>query len=234
MGLGKKWSEREIEYLDENWGKSTLASLSTHLKRTKKAVVLKSKRLKLGASTRADEYLTARQVAKILNVDSHTVLILIKNHHLKTDRKVLLYKRRFFLIKHCDLLEWLENNQDKFDSRKIDFINFGYEPEWLQTKKRNDKELPENRFKKWNKSELKRIIKLSRNMTYNEIANKMGRSYDSIERQFGRLRDKNKLNQLKQDKSKGSQKRQIEDIRNYIKENNITKEEVISALRRQK
>ena len=188
MGLGKKWSKKEIEYLDENWGKIPLASLSTHLKRTKKAVALKSKKLKLGASTRADEYLTARQVAKILNVDSHVVLRWIENNHLKADRKVLLYKRLFFLIKHCDLCEWLENNQDKFDSRKIDYINLGYEPEWLKAKKEKDKNLPENRFKKWTKFEVQRIINLSRNMTYSEIAKIMGRSHDSIERQFGRLK----------------------------------------------
>jgi len=136
MGLGKKWSEKEIEYLDENWGKSTLVSLSTHLKRTKKAVVLKSKRLKLGASTRADEYLTANQVAVLLNINNHTVLRWIKYHYLKANKKVLLYKRRFFLIKHSDLLKWLENNQDKFDSRRIDYLNLGYEPEWLQKKRK--------------------------------------------------------------------------------------------------
>jgi excisionase family DNA binding protein len=198
MGLGKKWSEKEIEYLDENWGKSTLASLSTHLKRTKKAVVLKSKRLKLGASTRADEYLTANQVAVLLNINNHTVLRWIKYHHLKADKKVLLYKRRFFLIKHSDLLKWLENNQDKFDSRRIDYLNLGYEPEWLQRKKERDKKLPINRFKIWTKFEVQRIKKLSRNMTYKEIAKIMGRSHDSIERKFGRLQDRQKLLQIKE------------------------------------
>jgi len=198
MGLGKKWSEKEIEYLDENWGKSTLASLSTHLKRTKKAVVLKSKRLKLGASTRADEYLTANQVAVLLNINNHTVLRWIKYHHLKADKKVLLYKRRFFLIKHSDLLKWLENNQDKFDSRRIDYLNLGYEPEWLQRKKERDKKLPINRFKIWTKFETQRIMDLARNKTYKEIAKIMGRSHDSIERKFGRLQDRQRLLHIKE------------------------------------
>lgn len=193
MGRGKKWSESEINYLDKYWGVHTLISLSTRLKRTKKAVVLKTKRLKLGASTRADEYLTARQVAKILNVDSHVVLRWVEKHSLRAERKILLYKRRFFLIKHCDLLEWLESNQDKFDSRKIDLLNLGYEPEWLQGKRERDKKLPKNRFKKWTNFEIQRIINLAQDMTYKEVAKKMDRSHDSIEKQFGKLQYRQRL-----------------------------------------
>ena len=193
MGRGKKWSESEINYLDKYWGRKELAYLSIRLKRTKKAVVLKSKRMKLGASTKADEYLTARQVAKILNVDSHVVLRWVEKYNLKAERKILLYKRRFFLIQHCDLLEWLENNQDKFDSRKIDSLNFGYEPEWLQGKRERDKKLPKNRFKKWTNFEIQRIINLAQDMTYKEVAKKMDRSHDSIEKQFGKLQYRQRL-----------------------------------------
>jgi hypothetical protein len=197
MGRGKKWSESEIEYLDEWWGVRALSSLSICLGRTKKAIVIKAKRMKLGASTRADEYLTARQVAKILNVDSHVVLRWIEKHNLKVERRILLYKRRFFLIKHCDLLEWLESNQDKFDSRKIDLFNLGYEPEWLKEKKEKDKKLPQNRFKKWTTFDVQKIFNLAKNLKYREIAIIMGRSHDSIERKFGKLQYREKLLQKK-------------------------------------
>ena len=146
MGRGRKWSNEEENYLDECWGKTTLAGLSTQLKRTKKAVVIKSKKMNLGASTTADEYLTANQTAILLNKSTHTIIKWIKKYDLKAVRKTMLYRRQFWLIKHGDLLKWLKNNQDKFDSRKIDFINFGYEPEWLQWKKEKDKKLPEYYF----------------------------------------------------------------------------------------
>lgn len=188
MGRGKKWSEKDINYLDENWGKSTLASLSTHLKRTKKAVVLKSKRIGLGASTRADEYMTARQVAKMLNVDSHTVLRWVEKHHLRAYRKMLLYKREFILIKHYHLLRWLKNNQDRFDSRKIEFSDFGYTPEWLEGKRKKDRGLPKKRFKKWTDFEIQKIIEYSKDMKYKDIAKIMNRSINSIEKKFSRLK----------------------------------------------
>jgi hypothetical protein len=188
MGRGKEWSESDINYLDENWGKVTLAYLSTKLKRTKKAVVLKSKRLKLGASTRADEYMTARQVSVLLNIDCHTVLRWVEKHNLKAVRKVMLYKREFILIKYYHLLRWLKNNQNRFDSRRIDSSNFGYEPLWLQDKRKKDKELPKKRFRKWTPFEIQRIIELSKNMKYKDIAKTMNRSHNSIEKKFGRLK----------------------------------------------
>ena len=187
MGRGKKWSESDINYLDEKWGRDTLSNLSIQLKRTKLAIVLKSKRMKLGASTRADEYITANQISVLLNIDYHTVARWIKKHNLKAKREVLLFKKRFYLIKHCDLCEWLKNNQDRFDSRKIELFGLGYEPLWLQLKRKRDRELPRNRFKKWNNFEVQRMINLSQNLTYKEIAKKMNRSHNSIERKFSKL-----------------------------------------------
>lgn len=230
MGQGKKWSELEINYLNEHWGKNTLSYLSIHFKRTKVAIHIKAKRMNLGAITRADEYLTANQVAVLLRVDSHTVLRWVEKYNLKAIKKIMLFKKRLCMIKHCDLYKWLKNNQNRFDSRKIELFGLGYESLWLKVKRKRDSKLPKNRFKKWTKFEIQKIINLSRNMNYSEIAKKMDRSHSSIEKQFGRLRDKTKLNQLKKDKPKCNYKRQIENIRNYIKENDFTKEEIISAL----
>ena len=129
MGRGKKWSISEIDYLHENWGRITLNNLSMRLKRTKVAIDIKAKRMNLGASTRADEYMTANQVAVLLNIDCHTVLRWIKNHNLKAVKKVMLFKRKFWLVKHYDLCRWLKNNQDRFDSRRIELFVLEYEPE---------------------------------------------------------------------------------------------------------
>jgi len=230
MGQGKKWSESEINYLNEHWGRNTLFNLSIHFKRTKVAIHIKAKRMNLGAITRADEYMTANQVAVLLKVDRHTVLRWVEKYNLKAIKKIMLFRKRLWMIKHCNLCKWLKNNQNRFDSRKIELYGLGYEPQWVQVKRKKDKEFPKNRFKKWTKFEIQKIINLSRDMNYSEIAKKMDRSHNSIEKQFGRLRDKTKLNQLKKDKPKGNYKSQIENIRNYIKENDFTKEEIISAL----
>jgi len=193
MGQGKQWSISEIDYLHENWGRVTLNYLSIRLKRTKIAIVIRAKRMNLGASTRADEYMTANQVAVLLNVDRHAVSRWIKKHNLKAENKILLFKKRFWLIKHYDLCKWLKNNQDRFDSRRIELFALGYEPEWLQEKRIRDRMLPKNRFKKWTSLEVQRIIINYKDMKYKKLALLMGRSYISIDHKINRLRYQSEL-----------------------------------------
>lgn len=193
MGQGKKWSESEINYLNEHWGKNTLFGLSIHFKRTKVAIHIKAKRMNLGAITRADEYMTANQVAVLLKVDRHTVIRWIISHNLKAEREVMLFKRRLWMIKHCDLCKWLKNNQNRFDSKKIELFGLVYEPLWLQEKRKKDRGLPKNRFKKWTDLEVQRIIINSEDMKYKEIAQLMGRSYISIDHKINRLRCQSKI-----------------------------------------
>ena len=188
MGSGRTWTEYEIEYLKEHWGVIPLKNIAKKLNRTKTAIHLKVKREKLGAATRADEYITPSHLAKLLKVDSHAAIRWIKKHNLKAVRKIMLFKRRFYLINHSDLCKWLENNQDRFDSRKVELFSLGYEPQWLHAKRIKDRELPKNRFKKWTALEVQRIVVNYEDMKYKEIAQLLGRSYISIDHKINRLR----------------------------------------------
>ena len=188
MGSGRTWTEYEIEYLKEYWGLSPLKNIAEKLKRTKIAVHIKTKRERLGAVTKANEYVNPNQIAKLLKADSHTVIRWIKKHNLKAEKKVMVFKREFYMIKYCDLCKWLEKNQDRFDSRKIELFALGYEPQWLKEKRIRDKELPRNRFKKWTNFGVQRVMIYSKDMAYSKIAQIMGRSYDSIDRKLFRLR----------------------------------------------
>jgi superfamily II helicase len=188
MGSGRTWTEYEIEYLKEYWGLSPLKDISKELNRTKIAVHLKAKREKLGAVTQANEYITPNHIAKLLKADSHIIIRWIKKHNLKAEKKVMVFKREFYLIKYCDLCRWLEKNQDRFDSRKIELFALGYEPRWLKEKRARDNRLPKNRFKKWTKFDVQRIMIYSKDMAYIKIAQIMDRSYDSIDRKLFKLR----------------------------------------------
>lgn len=193
MGSNKAWAKFEIEYLKNHWGISTLTSISRELGRTKVAVFLKAKRKGLGAITQADEYMTVNQVSILLNVDWHTVKRWIKKHNLRAKRKIMLFKKRFWLIRYGDLCKWLKNNQDRFDSRRIELFALGYEPQWLTEKRLRDKGLPKNRLKKWTDLEEQRVIVNYKDMNYREIAQLMDRSYLSIEHKVNRLRCQSKL-----------------------------------------
>ena len=184
MGIANKWLEKEMIYLKDNWGKISLSHLSIRLKRTEIGICIKAKRLKLGGSTRADEYLTANQASEMINVD---------RHNLKAIKKKTLFVKMFSLIRIDDFTKWLENNQDKFNSRKIELFNLGCEPQWLKDKRKKDKLIPINNFKKWTNIETQRLIFYSKEMPYKEIAKLMGRSYNSIDKKIYKIR---KLNQF--------------------------------------
>jgi len=187
MASGRMWTKEDKEYLDEKWGINSIPYLAKKLNRTWIAVNLKAKRMGLGPSTRADEYITANQVALLLKVDRHAVTRWIIDHDLKATKRVTLFKKKCWMIRHCNLCKWSKNNQDKFDSRRIEIFALGYEPLWLQEKRKRDRELPKNSFKKWTAFDVQKIIIYSKDMTYKRIAEIMGRSYDSIERKMGRL-----------------------------------------------
>ena len=182
----KTWSDAEKEYLEDNWGAETLSRLSRQLHRTKKAVHAETKKLHLGASTKADEYLTGSQVAKLLNIRRRTVYYWIKYGNLKARHTCLVFKRKFWLIRHENLWDWLEKNQDRFDSRKIDMSELGYEPQWLQQKRLRDRNIP-NRNKRWTTLQEQQII-VNKSMGLQGVADLMGRSYNSVKIKFSRLR----------------------------------------------
>ena len=50
---GKKWSEKEIDYLNSMWGRYNLNALAKKLNRTVEAVKVKSERLGLGGGLKA-------------------------------------------------------------------------------------------------------------------------------------------------------------------------------------
>ena len=188
MGSGRIWTKHEIEYLKENWGLIPLKDISKKLNRTKIAVHLKTKREKLGPVTQANEFITPNHIAKLLKADSHIIIRWIKKYNLKAEKKVMVFKKEFYLIKYCDLCKWLKKNQNRFDSRKIELFALGYEPRWLKEKRKRDKELPGNRFKKWTNFDVQKVMIYSKDMAYCKIAQIMDRSYDSIDRKLFRLR----------------------------------------------
>ena len=181
----KPWSDAEKEYLEDNWGVKTLFGISRQLCRTEKAVHAETRKLRLGASTKADEYLTASQVAKLLNVRRRTVYYWIQHGNLKARHICLVFKRKFWMIRHENLWGWLEKNQDRFDSRKINEMELGYEPQWFQQKRLNDQMIP-NRNKRWTTLQVQQIL-VNKGMDLQDIADLMGRTYNSIKMKFSRL-----------------------------------------------
>jgi predicted transcriptional regulator len=194
MGSGRNWTKAEINYLQDKWGVISVKSIAKNLNRTETAIMLKAKRIGLGGAYNTGNYLNAYEVSLIMGVDRHCVTdYWIAKCGLKAKRTAMI-ELKMWQIKIDDLLKWLKNNQDKFDSRRMELFGLGKEPDWLKKKRKADLMLPKKRFHKWTKAQDQQLISYYRHgKACKNIAETMDRSESAIKRRLERLRDKGLL-----------------------------------------
>lgn len=139
--MGKRtWTDEQIEKLCNLWGEKDYQSISRSLGHTETAIRVKAKRLGLGPVKDASDYICAREVARIMGVDVHAVTdYWIKKLGLPCKRIEGKNRTLYVMVRHDKLIEFLQNNQDIFDSTRIEHYALGCEPEWLHQKRLNDR-----------------------------------------------------------------------------------------------
>lgn len=139
--MGKKtWTDEQIEKLRDLWGTKDYRSIARNLGHTETAVRLKAKRLGLGAMKNASDYMCAKEISRIMGVDFHTVTdYWIKKLGLQCRRIEGKRKTLYIMVRHDELVRFLKNNQEIFDSRRIEPYGLGCEPEWLHQKRLRDR-----------------------------------------------------------------------------------------------
>ena len=188
MGKGRNWTQKEICILQDLWGEKTIPKIAKILNRSENAVNVKSKRLGLGSFKANSEYLCGRDIERIMKVDIHTVTdYWMGKCGLKYKSVKPRGNKAFKYVKHSDLLKWLEHNQDKWDSRKLELYSLGIEPEWLKEKRKADKKRPVA-FKPYTRWEENIICRMYRSgSTIQSIADAVGRSHAAIGHRVRRM-----------------------------------------------
>jgi len=117
----KHWTQKELFYLEENWGKIRVSILAKHLNRPVQGVIDQAVRIQqLGPSASSQGYYTARGLATILEIDSHVVLNWIKSHGLKAKKKATRDKKKMYQIVLEDFKEWIEKHPEQVNKINID------------------------------------------------------------------------------------------------------------------
>ncbi|MDF2652915.1 MAG: hypothetical protein K0Q73_8720, partial [Paenibacillus sp.] len=111
------WSDKDIQYLIDNWSNRGLEYCAKRLKRTVVSVNLKAKRLGLGGVVKGSQYLTGQNVANLLGIDIHCVLNWLQIGLLKFKNAPI--NRVTHLIEIADLEQFLKENLHIWDSRKM-------------------------------------------------------------------------------------------------------------------
>lgn len=189
MASGCIWSEKDIEYLCDNWGDKPVPQIAKKLGRTVNAIVLKAKRMNLGNQMDSGSMINARRASYLLGIDVHTITdYWIPQYGLKAKKKNIRYDKFQTIIKFDDLITWLKNNQNKWDSRKVEQYALGCEFDWLKEKRKSDYHLPKRKAQKWTKEEdMHLVTMLRRGRTYAEIGQRLERSPCAVGHRIARI-----------------------------------------------
>lgn len=194
---GKKWTQEELEYLEDSWGFISLDTIKNNLQRTELAIFNKVYKLGLGRSQYAGGlFYSPTQVAEILGKCAKEIYRLCDEGVIKARRRKLV-NERFYQIHVDDLMNFLRDNPDQWDSRNVELYAFGIEPDWMKEKRRQDMKIPRLN-KPWTPEEERRLIfYVNAGYPMKEIAEKLDRTVNGIYKKAHKLRKKGRLEPTK-------------------------------------
>lgn len=184
---GKRWSEQEVIYLQDNWGVLSIECIAKKLKRSKVAIYNRANKIGLGDSRLSGGRISLSQFVRATGITSYT----IKEKWTKANFKFYRIKQGRFASYKIDLdffWKWAEENKKLVSFAKWDEGTLGIEPEWVKEKRKADKLNPAyiNGNRKWTKEQdllLIQMVKLGR-YTYKDLANQFKRTEAAIKRRL--------------------------------------------------
>lgn len=145
------WTKEEEILLMDLWGSESLEKIAKKLNRTESSVKNKVFQLGLGSQISNNfDGIIISEIANLFNINILTISILWISLGLKYRTRKLSQARSYRYVEINDLLEFLENHQNIWDSRHLEKNILGKEPDWLIEKRKADRCLPEDFYKKTN------------------------------------------------------------------------------------
>ena len=189
MGVGRKWTEEEIEYLKESWGTKSVKTITRTLNRTETAIIIKKGRLKLGRFDESGDYITYSQVLKAIygaEKEENAYREPIKGFPVK---QKTINNKKVKVVEIEELWKFIEKRKRHFDFSKMEENILGIEPDWVKEKRKIDLECRKKKTK-WTKSEDERLHKYLKQYkyTYPELAEKFHRTEGAIKRRINTLK----------------------------------------------
>lgn len=143
----RKWTNEEEELLTNLWGNKSIEYISEKLNRTESAIINRVYVLGLGSQI-ANNYdgLTITDIANMFSINRMVILTSWVNLGLKINLRKRSNYSTYAFVTIDNLYEFLEKNQNIWDSRVLEKNILGKEPEWLLEKRKKDKEMPKDCF----------------------------------------------------------------------------------------
>ena len=174
----RKWTVEEETLLSDLWGVKSIEYIAKKMKRTVFSIKVKAVRMGLGAMIRNNyDVITVSDMVDLLNVTRDRITDRWVKLGLKLKKIKLTNKMSYYTINWKDLMDFLETNQNEWDSINVEKNMLGLEPEWLQEKRKRDTLEKPLWYRKWTEDEIKKAESLFKNgKTYQEISSIIDRS----------------------------------------------------------
>lgn len=183
--MSRLWTIEDVNYLEENWGKISIKSLSKNLNRSHVSVKTKAKRIGLPGINISAETIIASELARAIGCSKDTVYHWIKDKGLNGNKRKLS-NVAYWRISLPDFWEWAFCNSDLINWRKFEINSLGLEPDWVSEIRKNNKR-PINSREIWSESQDKFLMMYwNSNKSIDDISKIMNRTKDAIKH---RIRD---------------------------------------------
>lgn len=180
----REWTIEEVMYLQDNWGYKTADTIARHLKRTPIAVITRAKIEGLGAQLSDGDLLSKERITTMMGLKNREIIDRWIDAGLPVRKKSIRGTKNVqhwtFVIKFGDLLKFLQEHPEEWDSRRVEPYALGIEYDWLKKKREEDKnKAPIGR--RWTEAELSLLkSRTARKLPYSEIARDLNRSVKSV------------------------------------------------------
>lgn len=141
------WTKEEETLLSDLWGTESFETIAKKLNRTVSSIKNKAFLLGLGSVIESNyNGLTIKDISDLLGVNINTVSVGWIGLGLKYKVQKISKSKSYRYVEIKDLYEFLEENQNIWDSRNLEKNILGAEPEWLKEKRIRDRSLPTDEF----------------------------------------------------------------------------------------
>lgn len=177
-----RWTKEEEELLSDLWGYKSVEYISNKLNRNVSAVKEKAYKLGLGSMINNNyDVITLSDLCKLLNVSYIKVVNTWVNLGLKLKRKKLSDSKSYVVIYLKDLIDFLEKNQNEWDSEYLEKNILGPEPNWLKEKRIKDSTEKTSFRRMWTDEEIQKVEQLYKNgMSYLQISKEVNRTKNAV------------------------------------------------------
>lgn len=192
MDKRKKWTQEELDFLEEKWGVLSKKLIAKKLNRSLNSVIVKAVRLGLGRYINARDEITLNLLINTLGYKNSYSWVSkkFKNHNIPI-KKIKIIDKSVKMVNINEFWKWAEKNKEILNFADFEEGALGKEPLWVKEKRNIDKNSLNkiNRNRLWTKYEEQLLISKVKSMryTYEELSKEFNRTEGAIKSRLNKL-----------------------------------------------